>query len=55
MLVLQPPDLGGGPVALVVTGGDPEDDGGLGGGVYVGSGQAVRTGGLVGNSIFNIN
>ena len=42
LLVLQPPHLGGGPVALVVTGGDPEDDGGLGGGVYVGSGQAVK-------------
>ena len=39
LLVLQPPDLGGGPVALVVAGRDPEDDGGLGGGVYVGSRQ----------------
>ena len=39
-LTLQPPDLGGGPVALVVPGGDPEDDGGLGGGVDVGGGQA---------------
>ena len=42
LLVLEPPHLGGGPVALVVTGGDPEDDGGLGGGVYVGCGQAVK-------------
>ena len=32
--------MGGGPVALVVPGGDPEDDGGLGGGVDVGGGQA---------------
>ena len=37
---MQPPDLSGGPVALVVPGGDPEYNGGLGGGVYVGRGQA---------------
>ena len=30
----------GGAIALVVPGGDPEDDGGLGGGVDVGGGQA---------------
>ena len=38
-LTLQPPDLGGRPVALVVPGGDPEDDGGLGGGVDVRGGE----------------
>ena len=39
-LTLQPPDLSGGPVSLVVPGGDSEDDGGLGGCVDVGGGQA---------------
>ena len=37
---MKPPDLSSGSVSLVVSGGDPEDDGGLGGGVNVGSGQA---------------
>ena len=32
--------MGGGAIALVVPVGDPEDDGGLGGGVDVGGGQA---------------
>ena len=39
-LTLQPPDLCGGPVPLVVPRRYPEDDGGLGGGVDVGGGQA---------------
>lgn len=39
-LTLEPPDLRGGPVALLVAGGDAEDDGGLGGVVDVGIGQA---------------
>ena len=37
---MKPPDLSCGPVSLVVPGGDPEDDGGLGGRVNMGSGQA---------------
>jgi hypothetical protein len=32
---LEPPDLSGGAVALLVPGGNSEDDGGLGGGVDV--------------------
>lgn len=39
-LTLEPPDLCGGPIALLVAGGDAEDDGGLGGVVDVGVGQA---------------
>ena len=39
-LTLQPPDLRGGPVPLVVPRRYPEDDGGLGGGVDVRGGQA---------------
>lgn len=37
---LQPPDLGGWAIALLVTGGVSEDDGGLGGVVDVGVGEA---------------
>ena len=37
---MKPPDLGSGPISLVIPGGNPEDDGGLGGGVDVGGGQA---------------
>ena len=37
---LQPPDLGGWAIALLVAGGDAEDDGGLGGVVNVGVGEA---------------
>lgn len=39
-LTLEPPDLGGGSVALLVARGDAEDDGRLGGVVDVGVGQA---------------
>lgn len=41
-LTLEPSDLGGGPVALLVAGGDTEDDGGLGGVVDVRVGEAGR-------------
>ena len=37
---MKPPNLGSGPISLVIPGGNPEDDGGLGGGVDVGGGQA---------------
>lgn len=37
---MEPPDLRGGPVALLVAGGDAEDDGGLGGVVDVCVGKA---------------
>lgn len=37
---MEPPDLRGGPVALLVAGGDAEDDGGLGGVVDVCVGEA---------------
>lgn len=37
---MEPPDLGGGSVALLVAGGDAEDDGRLGGVINVGVGQA---------------
>jgi hypothetical protein len=33
LITLEPPDLSGGAVALLVPGGNSEDDGGLGGGV----------------------
>lgn len=38
-LTLEPPDLSGGPVALLVARGDAEDDCGLGGVIDVGVGQ----------------
>ena len=40
---LQPPHLGGWAIALLIAGGDAEDDGGFGGIVDVGVGE---TGGL---------
>lgn len=40
---LKPPDLSGWSVSLVVPGRDPEDDGGLGGGVHVRRAQRSLT------------
>lgn len=42
VLTLQPPDLRGRPVALLVAGCDPEDDGGFGGVVDVSVSQTGR-------------
>ncbi len=40
LITLEPPDLSGGAVALLVPGGNSEDDGGLGGGVDVSGHEA---------------
>ena len=42
LVTLEPPDLGGRAVALLVPGCDPEDDGGLRGGVDVSGHETER-------------
>lgn len=53
ILTLKPPDLGGGPVAFLVAGGNAEDDGRLGGVINVGVGEAggLDQAGWVGSTI----